>query len=235
MRGITVIERFSSLDRRTVVAASLALQAGAAVTFAALAADTLPGPVVVLLPAALLGAQAALIAVIATSSRGGRLPTGLVTHLRKQSANARRSVMFDENTGLYHAWYLEMRLEEEATRCDRYGLEMALIVLRAGQVDLPQLSSGEWGSLAASVARSAARTVRTVDMTAALGPMEFAVCLVHAGHETALAVTRRLLEELSGLECSVGVVVYPSDCDDVSELVQLARLDAARPRLARAA
>jgi diguanylate cyclase (GGDEF)-like protein len=139
-----------------------------------------------------------------------------------RSISARRHSIRDETTGLYQRWYLEQRLAEEAERCRRYKHSMAVVVLRAGLIDLSTWSGDEWQGHAAEVAKRAATAIRSVDLIASVGPLEFAICLVQCDREGAEIAIRRIAAELSGFRCEAGVAVYPGDNCEPAALIELA-------------
>jgi GGDEF domain-containing protein len=149
--------------------------------------------------------------------------------LIQRSADVRRNSIRDEATGLYNRWYLDMRLEEEGARCRRYGLSMAVIVLRTGSVNLADMSIDGWQGQAAEVALATLQVVRTADLSASLGPNEFAICLVHCHRAGAESVGKRLIEQLSGFKCETGIAAYPEDNCEPRALLELARVRVRAP------
>ena len=79
-----------------------------------------------------------------------------------------------------------------------------------------------------------ARSIRTVDLAAILGPMEFVVCLVHCDRAGSAIALTRLVKALDGYEPSTGVALYPEDNCEPKQLIELAR-SRARHSLSRAA
>jgi hypothetical protein len=100
---------------------------------------------------------------------------------------------------------------------------MAVIVIRLGAVGLSELSMDTWGGLASSLAHTMAQSVRAVDITAALAPMEFAICLVHCDRAGGEAAIDRVLSQLEHDHAEVGMAVYPEDQCDGKALIELAR------------
>ncbi len=147
----------------------------------------------------------------------------LLTQLGIDGRGNRRLAIYDSATGLYNRWYLELRLQEEFLRCNRYGVSMAVVVIKLGSVALFDLSLDRWGRLASTLAHTMAQSVRAVDITAAIGPLEFAICLVHCDREGALKALDRVLEDLHGHPADVGLAVYPEEECDGKALIELAR------------
>jgi GGDEF domain-containing protein len=135
-----------------------------------------------------------------------------------------RHLVRDEISGLYHRWYLEMRLEEEAARCDRYGYSMAVLVLRFGSVELSDIGRDSWPGRAIAAAEKCVTVVRSVDLSAYLAPNEFAICLVHCDQNGAERALERLEAELSEYSCSAGISVYPADNCSPLTMIDLARI-----------
>ncbi len=184
---------------------------------------------------ALMGLGAAVLAFRRKRARPSEVEREVrVASLIRRSTDARRQSIRDEATGLYTPWYLDFRLNEEAARCKRYGHSMAVIVLRTGAVDLSGMSTDSWQSTSSAVAKATAEVIRNVDLSAALGPMEFAICLIQCDRTGAQRVLGRLLEQLpeSDLKCETGIAVYPQDGTEPGALVELAR-GRAHPEVAR--
>ncbi len=147
----------------------------------------------------------------------------LLTQLGIENRGNRRLAIYDAASGLYNRWYLELRLQEEFLRCNRYGLSMAVVRLRLGDVNLAEISMDAWGGMASDLARAMAKVVRAVDITAALGPLDFSICLVHCDRNGAERAIQRVLKELHGHPAEVGLAVYPEDDCDGKALIELAR------------
>lgn len=143
--------------------------------------------------------------------------------LMQRSNDARRGIR-DDATGLLNRWYLERRLDEEAARCGRYGHSMAVVVLKAVAIDLNRFSVDSWQGESAEAARRAAHVVRNVDLSAALGPFEFAMCLVHCDRTGAEAAITRITAEFQDYECRIGIAVFPEDDCQPRALIELARV-----------
>jgi diguanylate cyclase (GGDEF)-like protein len=226
---VSLIDVLGSL--RTRLAQSRSLAAATVVSFILLAtwfrlALEIMAPALALSLVAAFGASlfATWLAVAAEmAENGGSAGENLLAQLGTEGRRGRRRLaIYDETSGLYNRWYLDLRLQEEAERCDRYGLSMAVIVMKLS-LALADLSEDTWGRAAADLAQRMARTVRSVDLTASLGPMEFAICLVHcdrAGAERAIA---RLRRDVAAREAEIGLAVYPEEKCEPRALVELAR------------
>jgi len=87
----------------------------------------------------------------------------------ERSARARRFSIRDETTGLLNRWYLERRLDEEASRCKRYGYSMAVIVLKTAVPQISGMSIDNWQESSTDAAQRCLSVVRNVDLSALLG------------------------------------------------------------------
>jgi GGDEF domain-containing protein len=180
---------------------------------------------------AFVGEVFALRSLIVPPRAASPEPNRMLT-LERRTREIRRGSIRDESTGLYHRWYFELRLEEEAARCRRYKLSLAMIVLKAGVVDISSFHSDEWREQAGEAARKMVGIVRTVDLSTALAPLEFALCLVHCDQAGAQRAVERLITELEGFNCEAGIAVYPeNNCEPVA-LIELARGRARRIAIA---
>jgi GGDEF domain-containing protein len=158
-------------------------------------------------------------------SRQADTPTSnRLVSIMERSAHARRFSIRDETTGLLNRWYLERRLDEEASRCKRYGYSMAVIVLKAGVPQLSGMSLDEWQEGSTDAAQRCLSVVRNVDLSALLGPLEFAICLVHCDREGAEAALARLVTELREYNCTAGISVLPEDDVAPNAMIELARV-----------
>ncbi len=180
-------------------------------------------------PAIALGAGIACLEValwyVMQRSREAEAPGDdrLVT-IMERSARARRFSIRDETTGLLNRWYLERRLDEEASRCKRYGYSMAVIVLKAAVPQISALSLDNWQDHSAAAAQRCLSVVRNVDLSALLGPFEFAICLVHCDRNGAETVLNRLSSELREYNCVAGIAVIPDDDVVPNAMIELARI-----------
>jgi GGDEF domain-containing protein len=213
------------MSRSPAFAAAMAVSATLIATWALFAA-TVVGPLAAVVLAVVLGG--ALVAswtrfATTTQLAAAKANGGLITQLGQENRTNRRLALYDASSGLYNRWYLELRLQEEYLRCNRYGLSMAVVCMKLGQVGLAQISTDSWGGLASELARTMGKSVRAVDITAALGPLEFAICLVHCDRKGAERAIKRVLEELDGGHARVGLAVYPEDDCDGKALIELAR------------
>jgi len=135
----------------------------------------------------------------------------------------RRAAIIDETTGLRTRWYFDRRIEEEAARCIRYKHSMTVVVLRVDAVDLTTFSLDGWQKRSLEAAQRAATVVREVDISAALSPFEFAICLVHCDRDGALSAVSRMARGLPDFDCEAGVASFPDEGFEAAALLELAR------------
>ncbi len=158
---------------------------------------------------------------------GGALPddTSSDDHDRlhnigEQAERSRRMAIFDQESGLFSRWYLELRLHEECLRAGRYDLSISVLSVRS--TSALTTSPEAWARKAALAAERAARSVRCTDLTASLGRGEFAVCLLHCDRRGAANALRRLMDSLEGSDWQVGLASFPDDAGEGKALLELA-------------
>jgi GGDEF domain-containing protein len=176
--------------------------------------------------AAVNGLLAAAVAGLILRKRDGdHAPEGSAQlfELRRQVDGVRRGAIYDETTGLLNRWYFEMRLGEELTRSRRYKIDLALLTIKIAPPNLTGLTAMETDMMTARIAHQALRTVRAADIPAAIGDLEYAVCLVHCNREGAEAAVSRLLDELHDQHFQIGLAVYPEDQGSAKEMIEIAR------------
>ena len=142
----------------------------------------------------------------------------------------------DELTGLYNYRYLEIALEREVRRSERYGLSLAIIFL---DVDMLKSVNDRYGHLVGSkvlkeVAAVIKKSVREVDIVIRYGGDEYTIILIETGRQGAAVVAERIRrtiadtalfldENLSvNLTASLGFACYPEDSQSKLELLEMA-------------
>ncbi len=146
--------------------------------------------------------------------------------------SARDLLYIDELTGLFNYRYLDVALEREIKRLERYGSSLALIFL---DIDTFKNVNDTHGHLIGSrvlsdVGALLKKSVREVDMVIRYGGDEYTVILVETGAAGAAIVAeriRRSIEEhhfVNGvrLTASLGYACYPQDTKSKVELLELA-------------
>jgi len=174
---------------------------------------------------AVSGAEAYLwLRVVAGPAAARPIEEPRLAALMSRTAAVRQNSLRDEATGLYNRWYLDMRLEEEAARCRRYDLSMAVVVLRAGLVNLGDISLDSWQGRSSDIGQNALKVISMADLSASIAPFEFAICLVHCDRDGAEHAVERLKAQLSDFNCNAGIALYPEDDCEPRVLIELARV-----------
>jgi GGDEF domain-containing protein len=131
------------------------------------------------------------------------------------AARARRLAIVDARTDLLAQWYFELRIEEEALRCQRYEEQASLVVLHyEDEKPLTTLAAQE-------AAGAALRGVRETDL---VGSLEdgFCLCLLHCDSHQAQQVTRRIVSRL-GEGWRAGIAIIPEDNSSGKQAILVAR------------
>lgn len=149
---------------------------------------------------------------------------------------ARELIYTDDLTGLYNYRYLQIALEQEVRRSERYGLEFSLAFI---DLDNFKNLNDTHGHLAGSnalkeVAGLLRKSVREVDLLFRYGGDEFTALLVETDSRGAAVVAeriRRAIEEhvflaeagvSSRLTATVGYSTFPENANDQKTIIDLA-------------
>ncbi len=214
-----------------------------------LPAETTEEPIeLVLLP---IGSKTALQGVVVLMRGGSDVPVQPLNHgnihfLMEQSAlaleNAGRYSMvkdllnIDELTGLYNYRYLEIALDRELKRAERYGLSMAVIFL---DIDMLKVVNDTYGHLIGSrvlkeVGAVLKKSVREVDIVIRYGGDEYTIILIETGRQGAAIVAERIRKTIAEhpfvlsenlnvkLTACLGFACYPEDTKAKLELLEMA-------------
>jgi diguanylate cyclase (GGDEF)-like protein len=142
----------------------------------------------------------------------------------------------DELTGLYNYRYLEIALERELKRAERFGLSMAVIFL---DVDMLKVVNDTYGHLIGSrvlkeVGAVLKNSVREVDIVIRYGGDEYTIILIETGQQGAGIVAERIRKTLEThpfvlgdnlevkLTACLGFACYPEDTKSKLELLEMA-------------
>jgi len=151
-------------------------------------------------------------------------------------AMAKELLNIDELTGLYNYRYLEIALEREIRRSERYGLSLAVIFL---DVDMLKVVNDTYGHLIGSrvlkeVGAVLKRSVREVDVVIRYGGDEYTMILIETGRQGAAIVAERIRKTLEThpfvlgenlevkLTACLGFACYPEDTRSKLELLEMA-------------
>lgn len=149
---------------------------------------------------------------------------------------ARELIYTDDLTGLYNQRYLDVALEQEVRRAERYGLEFSIVFF---DVDHFKLVNDSHGHISGShalkeIANLLRKCIREVDVPFRYGGDEFTALLVETGTEGAPVVAERIrrtieqhtfladLKQDFKLTVSVGFATYPKDAQDRKVVLELA-------------
>jgi len=142
----------------------------------------------------------------------------------------------DELTGLYNYRYLEISLEREIKRAERYGLSMAVIFL---DVDMLKVVNDTYGHLTGSralkeIGAVLKKSVREVDIVIRYGGDEYTIILIETGRQGASIVAERIRKTIDQhkfilgdstevrLTASLGFACFPEDTKSKLELLEMA-------------
>jgi two-component system, cell cycle response regulator len=149
---------------------------------------------------------------------------------------ARELIYSDDLTGLFNQRYLDIVLEQEIRRAERYGLEFSILFL---DLDLFKNVNDVHGHIAGSnalkeVAKILRKCIREVDVPFRYGGDEFTAMLVETGVEGAAVVAERVRRDIenhvflkkynqnSRLTASVGYATFPLHATDKKTILDLA-------------
>lgn len=150
--------------------------------------------------------------------------------------DVRRLIHTDDLTGLHNYRYLQMILDQEIHRADRYGLEFSLVFI---DIDRFKEINDTRGHLAGSqalieVAKLLQQSVREADILFRYGGDEFTGFLAETGTEGAAIVAERIRRNIeqhsffaesenpTRLTATVGYATFPIDSNDHQGIIDLA-------------
>lgn len=149
---------------------------------------------------------------------------------------ARNLLYIDELTGLFNYRYLEVALERELKRAERYGSNLSVIFL---DLDDFKKVNDEHGHLIGSkvlrdVGKLLKKSVREVDTVIRYGGDEYTVILIETGMSDAATVAERIRKSLASfnflsgeglnikITASLGFACFPDDTRSKIELLEFA-------------
>ncbi|ACM20971.1 response receiver-modulated diguanylate cyclase [Geotalea daltonii FRC-32] len=150
--------------------------------------------------------------------------------------NAKNLLYIDELTGLFNYRYLDVALEREVRRAERYSSNISIIFL---DIDLFKRINDQYGHLVGSKALAEVglllkKSVRDVDTVIRYGGDEYTIILIETGIDGASVVAERIRSTIEGhvfiqsegldikLTASLGCASYPEDACTKLELLELA-------------
>ncbi len=145
---------------------------------------------------------------------------------------AQRLAITDALTGLFNSRYFTNRLAEEMQRAQRYGHEIALIIVDSDALKLvnDRLGHAAGNELLTALARTVRQHVRASDLIARFGGDEFVILQPETDLGSAKATAERIrsaayaASDAAGVErsVSVGVATYPGSARDADGLFKSA-------------
>jgi two-component system, cell cycle response regulator len=149
---------------------------------------------------------------------------------------ARDLLYIDELTGLYNYRYLDVVLERELKRSERYGSQLSVLFL---DIDHFKKVNDQYGHLIGSrVLREVGillrKSVRDVDAVIRYGGDEYTLVLVETGLDGATIVAERIRQAIEAhsfsradglgikVTVSLGYACFPDDASSKADLLELA-------------
>lgn len=144
----------------------------------------------------------------------------------------RRQAMIDELTGIYNYRYFQECLESEMKRSQRYSLSFSVVFM---DMDNLKTINDQYGHLKGDevlkeVAMAMYEQKRAEDVICRYGGDEFIFLLPQTGPNGPISFVDRLCSDIAdrpilkemGVTMSAGIATYPSDADNLTELLKLA-------------
>jgi diguanylate cyclase (GGDEF)-like protein len=149
---------------------------------------------------------------------------------------AKNLLYIDELTGLFNYRYLEVALERELRRAERYGSNLSVIFL---DLDDFKKINDSYGHLIGSkilreVGKLLKKSVREVDTVMRYGGDEYTIILIETGMTDASTVAERIRKSIASnmflaedglkirISASLGYACYPDDTKSKIELLEFA-------------
>ncbi|HEY5975271.1 MAG TPA: diguanylate cyclase [Geobacteraceae bacterium] len=149
---------------------------------------------------------------------------------------AKNLLNIDELTGLYNYRYLDIALDREIKRADRFGLSLSVAFL---DMDLLKVVNDTYGHLVGSrilqeVGKILRKSVREVDTIVRYGGDEYTIILVETGQLGAAIVSERIRKNIEqhvfaisdtqkiNMTACLGYACYPDDTRSKLELLEMA-------------
>lgn len=143
----------------------------------------------------------------------------------------------DGLTGLYNHRFFREQLEVEIGRAERYGHDVALIIMDIDHFKHYNDTHGhpQGDELLRGLAELLRKSIRKADLACRYGGEEFAIILPETGKETAVYLAERIRKAISehpfpfretqpmgALTVSIGVAVFPLDARVIDKLIRKA-------------
>jgi diguanylate cyclase (GGDEF)-like protein/putative nucleotidyltransferase with HDIG domain len=157
---------------------------------------------------------------------------GVVIENAQLYSRAKERAHTDELTGLFNHRYFHERIDEEISRCSRFGDIFSLLFV---DMDLFKAYNDIYGHLAGDdmlrqIGHYVKGSIRSIDMAFRYGGDEFTVILPQASlddaHKVAERIRKRIEVEMDSkgapLTCSFGIASWPTDGVMREEIIQAA-------------
>jgi len=157
---------------------------------------------------------------------------GVVIENAQLYAHAKERAHTDELTGLFNHRYFHERIDEEISRCSRFGDIFSLLFL---DMDLFKAYNDIYGHLAGDemlkqVGLYIKNSIRGIDMAFRYGGDEFTIILPQASVDDSYKVAERIRKKIevemdskgAPLTCSMGIASWPTDGVMREEIIQAA-------------
>ena len=154
-----------------------------------------------------------------------------------EAYGAAKSMLFiDDLTGLFNHRYLDVALDRELKRVERYKTKLAVLFM---DLDSFKTINDTYGHLTGSrilteMGMLLKRSVREVDIVIRYGGDEYTILLIETTPETAIAVAERIRKNIEShaflaeedldihITCSIGIACCPEDTVSRVELLEMA-------------
>ena len=128
----------------------------------------------------------------------------------REAEAGRRLVMYDRETGFYAPWFLQLRLEEEVRRSERYESPLTLLSVEVRADDASyRLTDGLRNWLNTSI--------RATDLVSHLGGGRYVALLTDTTQDEAASTAARLASSFPG-EVAIGLASCPDDGESFDAL-----------------
>jgi GGDEF domain-containing protein len=134
-----------------------------------------------------------------------------LAEIQQMAQQGRRLAIYDRATGLYAYWYLELRADEELSRCARFHKRLALMSI--------------WAVRPESIAEAGEQLrggLRDYDLAAYLNNGHFVALLTETDGQGARVVLDRMRRAL-GRGFSAGIALFPEDGLTFDALLEVAK------------
>lgn len=155
-----------------------------------------------------------------------------------ESLYPKRAGLVDEVTGLFNHRYLNIRLNQETKRADRYKQPCSLLIIAIDDLQTYIAGNGEFhgNTVLRKSAELIKKTLRGYDIAVRYGMDELAILLPNTSKSPALQLAKRFKTIIGGypfyntenqpkgkISASAGVSTYPDDVNDMEGFILAAR------------